>query len=153
MHSIEFDKSIIKGVKLINVETIITHEEIIEQKADKLIKYIESFNYDDIIISSILCCSKSFVIIDGHHRYFTLKKLGFKKIPVTKIDYFSKSIVTNKTEKYSKQEIIDNAVSGKLMEPKSTSHKIYCNKSKKWQPIMLLSSLFKIDVKSSLENL
>ena len=52
MHSIEFDKSIIKGVKLINVEKIITHEEIIEQKADKLIKYIESFNYDDIIISS-----------------------------------------------------------------------------------------------------
>ena len=44
MHSIEFDKSIIKGVKLINVEKIITHEEIIEQKADKLIKYIESFN-------------------------------------------------------------------------------------------------------------
>ena len=39
------------------------------------------------------------------------------------------------------------------MEPKSTSHKIYCNKSKRWQPIMLLSSLFKIDVKSSLENL
>jgi hypothetical protein len=93
------------------------------------------------------------VIIDGHHRYFTLKKLGFKKIPVTKIDYFSKSIVTNKTEKYSKQEVIDNAISGKLMEPKSTSHKIYCNKSKRWQPIMLLSSLFKIDVKSSLENL
>jgi len=43
MHSIEFDKSIIKEVKLINVETIITHEEIIEQKADKLIKYIESY--------------------------------------------------------------------------------------------------------------
>jgi hypothetical protein len=58
MYSIEFDKSIIKAVKLINVATIITHEEIIEQKADKLIKYIESFNYDDIIISSILCCSK-----------------------------------------------------------------------------------------------
>ena len=75
------------------------------------------------------------------------------KIPVTKIDYFSKSIITNKTEKHSKQEIIDNAISGKLMEPKSTSHKIYCNKSKRWQPIMLLSSLFKIDVKSSQENL
>ena len=93
------------------------------------------------------------VIIDGHHRYFTLKNLGFKKIPVTKVDYFSKSIITNKVEKYSKQEIIDNAISGNLMEPKSTSHKIYCNNSNKWQPVMLLSSLFKIDVKSSLENL
>ena len=39
MHSIEFDKSIIKGVKLINVETIITHEEIIEKKASRYLKY------------------------------------------------------------------------------------------------------------------
>ena len=54
------------------------------------------------------------VIIDGHHRYFTRKKLGFKKIPVTKIDYFSKSIFTNKTEKYSKQEIIDNVCKKKF---------------------------------------
>ena len=81
------------------------------------------------------------------------KNLVLKKLPVTKIDYFSESIITNKTKKHSKQEIIENAISGKLMEPKSTSHKIYCNKSKKWQPIMLLSSLFKIDVKSSQENL
>ena len=43
-------------------------------------------------------------------------------------------------------------MSGNLMEPKSTSHKIYCNNSNKWQPVMLLSSLFKIDVKSSQEN-
>jgi hypothetical protein len=38
------------------------------------------------------------------------------------------------------------------MEPKSTSHLIYCNKSKKWEPIMLLSSLFKLDVKTYQEN-
>ena len=38
MHSIEFDKSIIKGVKLINVEKIIIHEEIIEQKARNKIR-------------------------------------------------------------------------------------------------------------------
>ncbi len=53
---------------------------------------------------------------------------------------------------YSKQEIIEKACSGELMEPKSTSHLIYCNKSKRWEPIMLLSSLFKLDVKTYQDN-
>ena len=152
MYSIGFDNTIIKSLELVDTNLLFPHEKTIKKNSSTLTNFLKSFE-DYIIISSILCCSKTMVIIDGHHRYFTLKKLGFKKIPVTKIDYFSKNIVTNKTEKYSKQEIIDNATSGKLMEPKSTSHKIYCNKSKRWQPIMLLSSLFKIDVKSSQENL
>jgi hypothetical protein len=36
-------------------------------------------------------------------------------------------------------------LSKKLMEPKSTKHAIYCNKTKQWQPIILLSSMFKIE--------
>lgn len=152
MYSIDFDNTIIKSLELVDTNLIFPHEKVIKKNSSTLTNFLKSFE-DYIIISSILCCSKSMVIIDGHHRYFTLKKLGFKKIPVTKINYFSKSIITNKVEKYSKKEIIDNAINGNLMEPKSTSHKIYCSKSNKWQPIMLLSSLFKIDVKSSLENL
>ena len=54
MHSVEFDKKIITGVKLINVEKLITHEQIIEPKANKLIKYIESFNIVCNLIKSVL---------------------------------------------------------------------------------------------------
>ena len=40
--------------------------------------------------------------------------------------------------------------SNELMEPKSTEHAVYCNKTKKWQPIILLSSMFKIETKDIL---
>ncbi len=151
MYSIDFDKSIIKGLELVDINYVFPHEKVISKKSSTLTSFLKSFN-DYIIISSILCCSQSMVIIDGHHRYFTLKKLGFKKIPVTKIDYQSSIIKTGENEKFSKQDIINHAVTNNLMDPKSTSHKIYCNKSKKWEPIMLLSSLFKIEVKTYQDN-
>ena len=109
-------------------------------------KFIKSYeNY--YIISSIVCCSKSLLIVDGHHRYFALKELGFDKAPVTLIDYESESIRTAKTNPLSKDYIVKVGVSSNLLEPKSTEHAVYCNKTKQWEPIILLSSMFKIETK------
>ena len=145
MYSIDFNPEIIKGLDLVDVDLIFPHEKIIEKNTSTISNFLKSFN-DHIVLSSILCCSKSMVIIDGHHRYFSLKKLGFKKIPVAKLDYFSNDIKTSIDQKYSKDQIIEHGINGDLMEPKSTSHIIYCSKTKEWQPIMLLSSLFKVEV-------
>jgi hypothetical protein len=145
MYSIDFNPEIIKGLDLVDVDLIFPHEKIIEKNTSTISNFLKSFN-DHIVLSSILCCSKSMVIIDGHHRYFSLKKLGFKKIPVTKLDYFSNDIKTSIDQKYSKDQIIEHGINGDLMEPKSTSHIIYCSRTKEWQPIMLLSSLFKVEV-------
>ena len=93
MYSVEFDTNIIKGVEPIDIDLLNPHEKIIKKKKTKLTKFIKSFN-EYYIISSILCCHKTHVIIDGHHRYFALKELGFKKVPVTKIDYYSDLIST-----------------------------------------------------------
>ena len=145
MYSVEFDINIIKGDELVDIDLLNPHEKIIKRKQTKLTKFIKSFD-EYYIISSILCCHKSHVIIDGHHRYFALKELGFKKVPVTKIDYFSDLISTGPNgEGIPKDEIINKGVSNELFEPKSTKHLIYCSRSKAWHPIILLSTMFKID--------
>jgi len=151
MYSIDFDKSIIKNISQLNIDSLFPHEKIISKKSSTLTNFLKSFD-DYIIISSIICCSKSKVIIDGHHRYFTLKNLGFKKIPVTQIDYFSEDIRTGINEENIKHKIISYALNGNLLEPKSTSHKIFSHKSKTWEPIILLSSLSKIEIKNDQEN-
>jgi len=84
------------------------------------------------------------MIIDGHHRYFALKELGIEKIPVTMINYFSDKIITDKTDSLMKHDIIENALNGKLYDPKSTKHLIYCEKRASWFPITLISALFEL---------
>ena len=82
------------------------------------------------------------MIIDGHHRYTALKELGFKKAPVTLVNYFTDKIITDESDSFSKNEIISNSKKGKLYEPKSTRHLIFCNNSKSWHPITLVSSWY-----------
>ena len=144
MYSIETDRGLIKGLHLVKSENLYPHEDTINSKVDLLVKYLESFN-NSVIISSIIYCSKNMVIIDGHHRFEALKKLGFREIPATAIDYFSKEIKTNHNELISKEEIISSGLSKKFLNPKSTNHLVYCKKSKSWNPVILLSSLFKLD--------
>ena len=146
MYSIEFDSDLIKGVDLIDLDLLNPHEKIIERKKTSLAKFIKSYD-SYYIISSIVCCHKSLLIIDGHHRYFALKELEFKKAPVTLIDYQSNSIRAGSINPLDKKYIVDVGKSSGLLEPKSTKHAVYCDNSKSWEPIILLSSMFKINTK------
>ena len=84
----------------------------------------------------------TYQVIDGHHRYTALKELGYNKIPVTVINYFSNHIITDEKDSLSKNKIIENSLNGNLFEPKTTKHLVYCNKNKSWFPVTLLSSLY-----------
>ena len=141
MYSIQVDKDIILGIEEIDINLLIPHEKVVLDKKE-ILKNNLKYKDDDLIISTILICSESNLIIDGHHRYTALKELGYSKIPVTLINYFSDKIITDLGDNFSKKEIIFNSQQKNLYEPKSTKHLIYCNYNKDWFPITLVSSLY-----------
>ena len=67
-------------------------------------------------------------------------------IPTTKVNYKNKSIITHIDNKLLKEKIIDSALSRRPLKPKSSFHHVI-DYNKKAQPIILISSLFKLDFK------
>ena len=75
-------------LEVVPVESLIQHEGILPHVADKLILEFKNLaNFQDPII-----IGENFIILDGHHRTYAIKKLKFKHIPVCKIDYYHETI-------------------------------------------------------------
>ena len=142
MSKVSIDSDIILGIELMNIVSLFPHEEIITSK--KNLKKSKFRNAEKISLPTIIACIKTNLIIDGHHRYNALKELGFIKIPVTRINYNSKKIITNEDDSILKSEIIMNAQNRKLYPPKTTNHLIFCDSSNKWLPIKVISSIYEI---------
>ena len=102
MFSIKIDNDIVQEIKEVEIINIIPHEKVLIDKKEVLKENLK-YKDDQLIISTILICSHSNMIIDGHHRYTALKELGYKKAPVTLVNYFSDKIITD--EKTTSQKM------------------------------------------------
>lgn len=149
MFSLKIDSDIIKGITEVEINLLLPHEKVLVDKKES-IKDNLKYRNNELIISTILICSETNLIIDGHHRFNALKELGFRKVPVTLINYFTDSIITDDIDSLSKREIIFNSINKNLYNPKTTKHLIYCNRNKSWFPINLISSLFLIKKQSQI---
>lgn len=81
----------------------------------------------------IIADEKTHVILDGMHRWLTLKSLGYALIPVILVDAFQNPkihvgrrridrYINGSNEEIPIEEVISAGVSGQLMKPRSTRH-------------------------------
>lgn len=109
---------------ILDVEVLHSHEQI---KQDVLKCLTEQISKDGALIKPILVDEKTYVILDGHHRFEALKALGCRRIPVYLVDYTDDAIevvtwpgaVVNEI---SKDEIIAMGLSDNVYPPKTSRH-------------------------------
>ena len=146
MYFIDVSPEIIINIQEIDIDILRCHEEVVEERLNSFINYLKTLD-GDVLISSLIVCNESMIIIDGHHRYHALKYFGLKKIPVTFIKYNTLEIKAYFDDRILKNDIIEIVNSGKLLPPKSSKHVVWDENKKLFQPILLLSSMWYIDLK------
>jgi len=127
-HTILMEKSKLKIV-IVPIDTLKPHEkgsplylELLEQEILK----------DGVLKYPIIADEKTYVILDGMHRWLALKSLGYTQIPVMLIDAFQNPKIRvgkrrihrymNDSDEISIEEVISAGLSGHLMKPRSTRH-------------------------------
>jgi len=135
------ENNLVKDVLMIPFQELKPHEKVVLKRKEALKNYILSMN-PEIIISSIIICSETKMIIDGHHRYSALRELDFLEMPVTMVNYSSDKIKAYHDDRIEKEAILTASLSGVLLPPKSSKHIVLDESNDTWYPLVLLSSLF-----------
>lgn len=109
-------------IQNIAIELLKPHEEICPIHLRNLMARIKK---NECIKNPIIVDKGTMVILDGHHRYNSLKLMGYNFAPCCLVDYQSSDIgVTcwRDEEKISKNEVIAAGLSGKLLPHKTSRH-------------------------------
>lgn len=137
-YSFPIADEIIYGLVNINEKYILRHENVVEERKVNLKKYLE--NNDYFILPSIIVCSKTLMIIDGHHRFEIYKENNVKEIPVLLVNYENENIITHPSNPIDKNDIVNSALTGSYLLPKTTKHLIK-DKDNILRPLISLSIL------------
>lgn len=75
----------------------------------------------------IWVAEESDVILNGHHRFAALQRLGASRVPAWVFPYLDASVTVDRWSPgppITKQEVIDRARAGQLFPPKTTRHRL-----------------------------
>lgn len=127
---------------IVDINKILCHEHVIENRTELLYKYIESLENTKIIPSIIVDINTN-VLIDGHHRLSVLKKLNYEEVSVLYINYYHPNIIVNPDNELNIVDVILAATNKNLLKPKSTQHMIK-DLDGNIYPIVVLSNLYSL---------
>ena len=114
-------------LEIVDIAWLKQHEEIKPDRLDEVAKEITKAEFFN---EPILVDENTGVILDGHHRYNAVLRLGFKRIPAVMIDYLNDNNISVDvwpdcgTEHITKQDVLDMAASGRVFPPKTSKHTI-----------------------------
>jgi endo-1,4-beta-D-glucanase Y len=108
---------------LVESQRLHPHEEYEEDKIQEVLKDIV---HRKCVCEPVLVDDTHMVILNGHHRYESLKRLNTRYIPVFLVNYDSEDIKVerwpNAKDHVSKEEVIRRGISGQLYPPKTSKH-------------------------------
>ena len=109
---------------LLPVGSLRAHEEVDPDDVRKLAQVLRT---QAVLAEPIWVAGEYDVILNGHHRYAALQRLGTRYVPAWILDYFSRDVVLDRWSPgppISKQEVVDRARAGRLFPPKTTRHSL-----------------------------
>ena len=109
-------------VQLIELEKLRQHEEVDPAHLKELKEEIRS---DKILKFAIVVDKNTNVILDGEHRFNSIKELGCRRIPVVYANYNSPDIQVQSWRNnlhLTKKDIIEAGLSEKKLPPKTSKH-------------------------------
>lgn len=141
---LNINENIIQEFKYVSIDDIKIHEKYIKQRHDNLLNYVDNLD-KKINVPAIVICHKTYTVIDGHHRLSIFRHFEKKTIPCILIDYDNEDIIVHPDNKITKQNVIDSATSGKLLDPKSTCHTVK-DSNNFFHPIIVISPNVFVDI-------
>lgn len=110
--------------ELIPIEKLRIHERIHD---DRIAALAEKIRADGAVDVPILVARNGLVILDGHHRFAALQRLGARRIPAWVVDYDAPEIELDRWDggpAISKAEVLERGRSGQPFPPKTTRHRV-----------------------------
>ena len=113
-----------QGVRLVAINKLRAHEQVSPQRLAEVMGLIKK---QGMIVNPIVIDRKYKIILDGHHRVESLRRLNCLLAPVMEVDYFSNQVRVRTRRKnilISKEIVVRQVVNNHIFPNKTTRHLI-----------------------------